>query len=1021
MMQTIERILMMDGSVGTWTDAYGKELSAPELVIGIRAKLRLDLRQTAVDETGGMLLPVDPANATCDSYYIALDSDYLQETDPKLLKTSGITLLQEDTEVEVMNDDGAPETITVTRIILEVEIPNTAVPGLLDAVAANKSVSLNGEIGGYAAGATASTADFACQFGISIRNRVWLGGDIPDEVENDPEYWNAAQIQAFIANYFKPEKGDKGDPGKSAYEVAKAGGYTGTEAEWLASLNGKDGESAYEIAVAGGYTGTEAEWLASLKGETGKNAYEVAVDNGYAGTPEEWLISLKGERGDDLHFDATGELSERGAYDGERAGFTFGAALPFPDEQKTELYIYVKKSDEWNDWCSPLVITVYARNGKDGENVALIEPLDFVRPEGSETYLYFNMKDFPAATIAAVCIDMEEGEYRLPYDSARGIQKIIKYADGTVRIYFGTLVPSYQTGRVYFAQGSSGLTQYQLYLADGGTLTFDEWRESAIGGSVKSVNGETGAVILDKGDLGLGNVENTSDADKPVSTATLAALNDKAGTGIATPSANGLMSSADKVKLDNMSSSGSGMTDEERARLLPSDATDGDLAICRGPGGNDVNTRFMLQPGVSGDVSNIASGGPTAEIVCETPTVVDDYIVSDGNTETTVYIKANTLAGDVFTTDTPWCLDVIMRLVSAPEETVVFGYSGSEGGLFVRYISYGLTIYSGNYNSKTIPYTLGDIVRVTLEYDYDTPNSRWVTNVYKDGVFQAAIAGAQPYGYRENPFAIGMSGMSPSYDMRVYGVRLVNHAPYKGVSFTPDALPWRSTPKAWESVSLSDLIPSAPLLLSYPGTATGAQLLVEASKSPDFSDATTIIDTEISYANAMVFNVATGVWDAFTSAGVSTGDVVRVTHALSEPHYLRYKWTAIAGVAYRVLQAGWHGGELLGVYRSRGGTEMEFLQANPPVIPTPSNPEESGILASWGEGGIMLGRIWYRGGQEPAVEQAAMYTASGTDPVTATWTDYGGGVPLPVVIAVGGASADYDSGWIGGYYPAVTV
>lgn len=44
------------------------------------------------------------------------------------------------------------------------------------------------------------------------------------------------------------------------------------------------------------------------------------------------------------------------------------------------------------------------------------------------------------------------------------------------------------------------------------------------GGAVDSVNGQTGIVILDKGDIGLGNVDNTSDANKPVSTATQAAL-----------------------------------------------------------------------------------------------------------------------------------------------------------------------------------------------------------------------------------------------------------------------------------------------------------------------------------------------------------------------------------------------------------------------------------------------------------------------------------------------------------------
>ena len=48
------------------------------------------------------------------------------------------------------------------------------------------------------------------------------------------------------------------------------------------------------------------------------------------------------------------------------------------------------------------------------------------------------------------------------------------------------------------------------------------------GGAVDSVNGQTGVVVLTKSSIGLGNVNNTSDANKPVSTATQAALDLKA-------------------------------------------------------------------------------------------------------------------------------------------------------------------------------------------------------------------------------------------------------------------------------------------------------------------------------------------------------------------------------------------------------------------------------------------------------------------------------------------------------------
>jgi hypothetical protein len=71
--------------------------------------------------------------------------------------------------------------------------------------------------------------------------------------------------------------GEPGSDGLSAYEVAVANGFTGTEAEWLASLegaDGADGPSAYEVAVAQGFTGTEAEWLASLVGPEGPQGIE---------------------------------------------------------------------------------------------------------------------------------------------------------------------------------------------------------------------------------------------------------------------------------------------------------------------------------------------------------------------------------------------------------------------------------------------------------------------------------------------------------------------------------------------------------------------------------------------------------------------------------------------------------------------------------------------------------------------------------------------------------------------------
>ena len=81
------------------------------------------------------------------------------------------------------------------------------------------------------------------------------------------------QAQAFelgegltiVDNTITVEGGGNGSPGASAYEVAVANGFEGTEQEWLDSLNGEPGASAYQIAVANGFVGTEQEWLDSLE------------------------------------------------------------------------------------------------------------------------------------------------------------------------------------------------------------------------------------------------------------------------------------------------------------------------------------------------------------------------------------------------------------------------------------------------------------------------------------------------------------------------------------------------------------------------------------------------------------------------------------------------------------------------------------------------------------------------------------------------------------------------------------
>lgn len=71
-------------------------------------------------------------------------------------------------------------------------------------------------------------------------------------------------------------------------------------------------------------------------------------------------------------------------------------------------------------------------------------------------------------------------------------------------------------------------TGQTFVLATDAPGTLANWKEVMAAGKVVSVAGKTGAVTLAKADVGLSNVDNTSDASKPISTATQTALDGKA-------------------------------------------------------------------------------------------------------------------------------------------------------------------------------------------------------------------------------------------------------------------------------------------------------------------------------------------------------------------------------------------------------------------------------------------------------------------------------------------------------------
>jgi hypothetical protein len=115
------------------------------------------------------------------------------------------------------------------------------------------------------------------------------------------------------------------------------------------------------------------------------------------------------------------------------------------------------------------------------------------------------------------------------------VDDVLEYADLVAFPATGESAKIYialDTGKTYRWSGSV----YVEIIASPGTtdaiaegsvnLYYTDLRASAAA-PVQSVAGKTGAVSLDKSDVGLGSVDNTSDADKPISTLQQAALDDK--------------------------------------------------------------------------------------------------------------------------------------------------------------------------------------------------------------------------------------------------------------------------------------------------------------------------------------------------------------------------------------------------------------------------------------------------------------------------------------------------------------
>ena len=132
-----------------------------------------------------------------------------------------------------------------------------------------------------------------------------------------------------------------------------------------------------------------------------------------------------------------------------------------------------------------------------------------------------------------ICINHADKKLYAKHPSTGAIQEIggmsVHSHDEIYSPDSSQLLELQNNGNLTITAGGSTKT-FTLPSASGTIATLSDISGSVTG--VTSVNTRTGEVTIDKTDVGLGNVDNTSDANKPISTATQTALNGKIGSNI---------------------------------------------------------------------------------------------------------------------------------------------------------------------------------------------------------------------------------------------------------------------------------------------------------------------------------------------------------------------------------------------------------------------------------------------------------------------------------------------------------
>lgn len=454
-MQTVNNILRIAGGETAVTDEYGKKVSAPSVKIGISYLLELDLRSDAVNEETGVLLPL-PWEQVGDaqSFYLCIDGDWDKDTTPKLLTSSNIKLEQTE-DGRTLLVAALPNTLREAlieavnkkkNVSLMCEIGGYKVTDAeagttetifcfnFDLVLQNRLYYGDDEIPEDVIEDPEYIAKFRAET-IALINE-FLRSETPGP-EGKSAYDIAVELgfEGSKEEWLESQKGLPGTNGKDG-------------------IDGKDGLSAYALAVQNGYPGTLTSWLEDLKGEAGESAYQIAVRiQDFKGTEAEWVASLKGKDGTGMQYDAFGDPEDRSVYDNQSKGFRFMASVNDDGVRVNYVYIWEKLSNGLADWSEPLIIKNY---GNTQTKFTVIQPvvMDYWDPSVYD-FFQIDLSPYPNAMIVQITLETAEGELVLPMWSDFGVKKIVfinSQNSRMAKIYLGQQIPAWTQGKIYLSQ-----------------------------------------------------------------------------------------------------------------------------------------------------------------------------------------------------------------------------------------------------------------------------------------------------------------------------------------------------------------------------------------------------------------------------------------------------------------------------------------------------------------------------------------------------------------------------------------